>query len=303
MACSDSGSDSGSDSASESASASASASVSFVRGSSGSRTTAVARGTLRTAAFTISRRSRGTRRAKAPTVRTDPACYPSSVTGTRPSFEPEPPRGEWFSDEPPMETYQHLMQMIALIATLRWHWRGRTDYFVGGNLTVYYSPHQRQSEDFRGPDFFVVLDVDGTRPRRSWVVWEEEGRYPNVIVELLSDSTLAIDRGEKLRIYQDVFRTPEYFLFDPHSGELTGFRLVGGHYQPIAPDADGRLDCDQLGLRLGVLGDELRLFTREGILIETPEGAAESALRRAEQETARADRAEAELAALRRRRT
>jgi hypothetical protein len=45
---------------------------------------------------------------------------------------PIPPLGEWWSDEPQMETYQHLNQMIALITTLRWLWRDRTDAFIAG---------------------------------------------------------------------------------------------------------------------------------------------------------------------------
>jgi Uma2 family endonuclease len=161
---------------------------------------------------------------------------------TRPLHsEPEPPRGEWWSDEPEMENYRHLMQMLALIATLHWRWRGRTDYFVGGNLSIYFSEQRRKSDTFRGPDFFVALGVDGARERRSWVVWEEGGKYPNVIIELLSDSTRRVDRGEKKQIYQDVFRTPEYFLFDPETAELEGFRLVGGRYESIEPDPAGRL--------------------------------------------------------------
>jgi len=233
---------------------------------------------------------------------------------------PKPPRGEWWSDESVMETYRHLMQQLALIATLRWLWRDRTDYFVGGNLTVYYSPNQRRSEDFRGPDVFVALGVDGTRDRKSWVVWEEDGKYPNVIIELLSDSTAATDRGEKKLIYEQTFRTPEYFWFDPYSFELAGFRLIGGHYQPIPPDEQGRVGSEQLDLLLGVVDGSLRLFTRDGALVPTPEESAEHAAdradaaerraddehrraddehRRAEEERRRADRAEAELAKLR----
>lgn len=202
---------------------------------------------------------------------------------------PEPPRGEWWSDEPEMETYQHLVQMLSLIATLRWLWRDRTDYFVGGNLTIYYSPHRRKSEDFRGPDFFVALGVDGTRERRSWVVWEEDGRYPNVIVELLSDSTEAVDRTTKKQIYAEVFRTPEYFLFDPHTLAFEGYRLVAGRYEPIVPDDHGRLASDQLDLLLGVHGHDLRFFTRAGTLVPRPEEAAADAERRLEAEHRRAD--------------
>ncbi len=47
-----------------------------------------------------------------------------------------------------------------LLKCLDWLWRDRTDYFASGNLTIYYSSRQRKSEDFRGPDFFVVLGTE-----------------------------------------------------------------------------------------------------------------------------------------------
>ena len=76
------------------------------------------------------------------------------------------PPGDLYSDEPQLETYLHLQQMGLLLNCLDWLWKDRTDYFSAGNLTVYYSPRQRKSEDFRGPDFFVVLDTE-KRPRKS----------------------------------------------------------------------------------------------------------------------------------------
>lgn len=42
----------------------------------------------------------------------------------------------------------------------------------------------------------MVLGVP-KRERRSWVVWEEESKMPDVIIELLSDSTRKIDKWEK----------------------------------------------------------------------------------------------------------
>src|SRR5688572_26868085 len=182
----------------------------------------------------------------------DPSYAVSMSTSEIDPNVPTPPKGEFWSDEPEMETVQHLMTQLSLIATLRWLWRDRTDYFVGGNLTVYYSELRRKSEDFRGPDFFVALDVDGTKPRRSWVVWEEGGRYPDVIVELLSDTTEANDRGEKMQIYGQLFRTPAYFLFDPHTFELEGYQLLQGHYEPIKPNSHGHLPCEPLRLAFGV---------------------------------------------------
>jgi Uma2 family endonuclease len=181
-----------------------------------------------------------------------------------------PPPGDLYSDEPPLESYQHLQQLILLLKCLDWLWKDRTDYFSAGNLTVYYSARKLKSEDFRGPDFFVVLDTE-KRPRKSWTVWEEGGKYPNLIVELLSDSTAKTDRELKKQIYQDIFRTPDYFWFDPHSLEFEGFHLVDGTYQPIPLTEQGWRWSQQLGLYLGIHQNQLRFFRAEGQLVPTPE--------------------------------
>ncbi|NCJ05433.1 Uma2 family endonuclease [Synechococcales cyanobacterium C] len=192
------------------------------------------------------------------------------------------------SDEPPLESYQHLQQLLLLLKCLDWLWRDRTDYFAAGNLTIYYSARKLKTEDFRGPDFFVVLGTE-KRPRKSWTVWEEAGQYPHVIVELLSDSTAKIDRGLKKQIYQDTFRTPDYFWFDPHNQEFAGFHLVDGNYEALAATEKGWRWSEQLGLYLGVEQEQLRFFTAEGELVPTPEESAEAERQRADTERQRAD--------------
>ncbi|MFQ3615827.1 MAG: Uma2 family endonuclease [Cyanobacteriota bacterium] len=199
------------------------------------------------------------------------------------------PPGNLSSHEPPLESSLHLQQLILLLTSLNWLWQDRTDYFAAGNLTIYYSPNQRKSEDFRGPDFFVVLGTE-RRPRKSWTLWEEDGKYPNVIVELLSDSTASIDRGLKKEIYQDTFRTLEYFWFDPVSLEFEGFSLVRGRYEPIAPNDQGRRWSDQLQLFLGIYDEQLRFFRPDGSLVPTPEEAARIEQQRADAEQQRGDR-------------
>ena len=211
------------------------------------------------------------------------------------------PPGDLESNEPPLESDLHRDQIDLLIRLLRWWWQQRHDFYISGNLTVYYSPQQRKSEDFRGPDFFVVLNTED-KPRKSWVVWEENGKYPNVIVELLSKSTAATDRGLKKQIYQDIFRTPEYFWFDPESLEFMGFELVRGTYRQLQPNQQGWLWSEQLELYLGIHEKRLRFFTREGQLVPTSEEAviaeqqrANQEQQRANQEQQRADQAEALL--------
>ena len=201
------------------------------------------------------------------------------------------PPGDLWSDEPPVESDLHRKQIELLIRLLEWAWRERQDFYVSGNLTIYYSPKQLKSTDFRGPDFFVVLGTE-KKDRKSWVVWQEEGKYPNVIIELLSDSTAGVDRGLKKQIYQDVFRTLDYFWFDPARLELQGFHLIDGQYQEIVADARGWMWSQQLELYLGVDQNKLRFFTAEGELVLLPE---EEMEKKAEQESQRADRAEQEL--------
>ncbi|BBD66999.1 hypothetical protein NIES4072_57230 [Nostoc commune NIES-4072] len=207
------------------------------------------------------------------------------------------PPGDLYSDEPPLETDLHRLQMTLLIQCLEWLWQNRNDFYASGNLTIYYSPRQRKSENFRGPDFFVVLRTE-RKPRKSWVVWEEDGKYPNLIIEILSNSTGDTDKGLKKEIYQDIFRTPDYFWFDPETLEFAGFHLLDGEYQPLEPNPQGWLWSQQLGLYLGVYQEKLRFFTPEAELVPTPEEVAQQAeqeKQRADQEKQRSDRLAAKL--------
>ncbi len=128
---------------------------------------------------------------------------------------PMPPTDLIFDDGEPLETYKHRMAMNVLIDSLMQGWANRNDFFTGGNMFMYYSSTQALNRDFRGPDFFVVLNVEFNLSRKAWVVWEENGRYPDVIVELLSPSTAAIDKGIKKDLYEQTFHTSDYFIYNP----------------------------------------------------------------------------------------
>ncbi len=201
-----------------------------------------------------------------------------------------PPTG-LVSEEPEMESTAHLLQLVALLTSLRWWWRHREDFFAAGNLTLYFSALQARTHDFRGPDFFVVLDTT-PEPRDAWVVWEEGGRSPNVIVEIASPSTAAEDRGPKRRVYEQVLRTPEYVMFDPADGAVEVLRHGGAEYRRVEADARGLFASEQLGLAFGVHGGQLRFFTTEGVLVPTPEEAAAEAERAADAAQRAADAAE-----------
>jgi Uma2 family endonuclease len=183
-----------------------------------------------------------------------------------------PDATQLLSDEPEMESSTHYAQLALLVACLEMLWGDRDDFFIGANLTIYFSREQLKNKEFRGPDLFLVKGTE-RRPRASWVVWEEGGRYPNVIIELLSSSTAGVDRGLKKVLYQDRFRTPEYFWFGPDTLEFQGFRLVDAFYVAIPEDDRGWRWSRELGMYLGVHQGQLRYFTEAGDLVPTPEEA------------------------------
>ena len=196
-------------------------------------------------------------------------------------YRPPPSAAELPTEDGiPMEKNTHRQQMNLLIGSLAHLWAHRSDYFAGGNMFLYYSSLQAKQNDFRGPDFFVVLGTE-RRQRDAWILWEEGGKAPDVIIEITSPSTAEIDRGEKKRLYASVLRIPEYFIYDPDTGALEGYRLdpSGAQYERMQPDADGRLESRRLGLRLGVRegtyegfsGPWLRWLTPEDKIVPTPE--------------------------------
>ncbi len=222
---------------------------------------------------------------------------------------PMPPTDLIFDDGEPLETNRHRIAMNTLIRSLQQAWADRNDFFVGGNMFIYYSSTQARNRDFRGPDFFAVLDIDGSIPRQGWVVWEEDGRYPDAIVELMSSSTASADTGTKKAVYERSFRTPDYFVFDPFDpNSLQGWHLATSQgYQPLVPNERDWLWCETLGFWLGTWEGTidretavwLRFYDEAGNLVLLPEEAehqrAEAERQRAEAERQRADRLAARL--------
>jgi Uma2 family endonuclease len=220
---------------------------------------------------------------------------PTGVGVTLPPTQAELP----YDDGVPMESQRHKLQMDILIDALTLWLAERPDGYVGGNMFVYFSMAQVRNQDFRGPDFFAVLGVPKGE-RKSWVVWEEE-RAPDVVIELLSESTARADKNEKKLIYQNQLRVPEYFWFAPFNpDDFAGFSLQQGAYHPLNLSERNQLVSRTLGLGLqrwqGVYKDVettwLRWANLTGELLPTAE---ENGRQRAEQERLRAERAESQL--------
>ena len=195
------------------------------------------------------------------------------------------------SDGVPLETAWHRPAINLLVESIECHWSGRKDFFVGGDMFMYFSNEHIFNKDFRGPDFFVVKGVDHDRPRRSWISWQEGGRLPDVIIELGSESTRRTDRVDKKALYAERMRVPEYFIYDPADSSLLGWRKLNGAYDtPLELEPGDRIWSKQLELYVGpwdgvYLGHHdrwLRFFDVHGNLVLTFGEAAELALAAAE---------------------
>lgn len=170
------------------------------------------------------------------------------------------------SDGKPLgETPHHIQNLFYVCEPLR-VWFDDPCTLVAANMFVYYeegNPWKHIS-----PDVFVVrqLAAKGLYDRRKYLVWEE-GKTPDLAIEVTSESTRAEDFGSKLVLYRDTLKVREYFLFDPFDEylhpRLQGFRRVGADFVRIEPVA-GRLPSDVLGLHLEGDGFWLRFFDPTG---------------------------------------
>jgi len=187
------------------------------------------------------------------------------------------------SDGRPMgETDIHRQCMFDLIEMLKLFYEGKRVY-VSGNLLICYVPGSRRKHV--SPDVFVVKDID-PHPRDNYLLWEE-GKGPNVVIEVTSASTRKEDTKSKYELYRDVLKVAEYFLFDPRSEflnpPLQGFHLSNGQYVPIRL-IEGRIPSDELELHLESQGSQLR-FWHPGMKQWIP--TSDEARRSAEQERQR----------------
>jgi len=174
-----------------------------------------------------------------------------------------PPRVDYPNGDgkPMAETGAHVDLIVYHIGALQsFYSNSEPPVFVAGNNFLYYeegNPNARIS-----PDTYVVPGVSA-RLRDSYKVWEEGGRAPCVVFEFTSRGTKDEDTKRKFKLYEQVLKVPEYFLFDPRaeyiSQRLRGFRLQNGEYVAILLE-DGRMSSEQLGLELVVEGARLRLY-------------------------------------------
>ena len=176
--------------------------------------------------------------------------------------------------------------MVDSAAVLRTRYRHRPDAFVGGDLLMYYergNPARRVA-----PDVFVIFGV-ADHHRMSYKLWEE-GKAPDFVLEVASESTWREDVGRKRRLYAEL-GVREYWLFDPPAEflapPLQGLALQNGEYVELP----GRTESGVRVLCSLVLGLDLR---REGDALRFRDPMTGEDLHTLEEETAARQQAEAQ---------
>ncbi|MEX0820019.1 MAG: Uma2 family endonuclease [Pirellulaceae bacterium] len=174
----------------------------------------------------------------------------------RPPIEVEYPE----SDGRPMgETDLHRNWIVRIIDILQRRYRGQHIY-VTGDLLLYYQ--EGDPSRYLVPDVFVVFDSD-PGPRRTYKIWEEDGKGPNVVIEVTSRWTRSEDVNQKPRKYAQL-GVDEYFLYDPTCDYLVpplrGFRMTDGEYVQIELDVKGGLVSEQLNARLCIEASQLVMY-------------------------------------------
>jgi Uma2 family endonuclease len=158
------------------------------------------------------------------------------------------------------ETPIHRNVMIDSITMLGAFFADEPEVYVSGNMMMYYV--EGNADECVSPDVFVTRGIPKLPERRIYKLWVE-GKGPDAVIEVTSQSTARVDQRRKFELYRDVLKVSEYFLFDPSEDylepALQGFRWVDGEYVGIEPVA-ARLPSQILGVHLERDGQQLRLF-------------------------------------------
>ncbi len=142
------------------------------------------------------------------------------------------------SDDTPVDNEDQNLFPNYLLALLGQMWIDRYDWYFGVDMGIYHTagPNPRVPVV---PDAFLSLGVPrrkpGNKSRRSYVVWEEAGIVPTLVLEMVS-WTPGGEYDDKLALYQRlgvlyyVIYNPEFWQRDRHQ-PFEVYKLVDGQYR------------------------------------------------------------------------
>jgi Uma2 family endonuclease len=158
----------------------------------------------------------------------------------------------------------HEKDLTRLKSIFRHHLEPHKNITVYSNLKIIWGIEGLQNP---APDISVFENVkDPEKPRGEFRV-AEEGTKPFFVLEVVSPRYRNQDVSKKPRIYETA-GISEYIIADPGLRKneifytLKGYRLIGGKYREIKPNAKGEIASVTTGVRIGVneTGDRLIVY-------------------------------------------
>ena len=193
---------------------------------------------------------------------------PSATTAQQPTQEvrfrlPDPPKRE--PDE--MTSYDHLHKPGNAYLLIE-HFGNPDTTLVEADRWIVPSPEFNKARA-RRPDLLIAFGVSPADYRASnGYIVSEQGKPPDFVLEVASESTAEADVGAKRDYYAEL-GIPEYWRFDEtgehHGKRLAGDRLVNGQYQPMLIEElpDGVLQGYSAALNLNLRWDNGQLVWRD----------------------------------------
>ena len=156
----------------------------------------------------------------------------------------------------------YLQDVLLGILTPGFSYQDHPTVLIGDQIPIYYgSPRPDGGAPAHViPDCLIALDVDAE------AIWNrvgydpiQNGKPPDVVIEVASISTYRRDATSKREIYRQI-AVPEYWRLDPTGGDfhgqpIIGERLVVEHYDPFPVDEYGE---GSVGVTSPILNLEFR---------------------------------------------
>jgi len=131
-------------------------------------------------------------------------------------------------------------------------------YAIGQDSGIYWRITEPLEKGAESPDWFYVPGVPPTldkKMRRSYVMWQEF-LAPLIVLEFVSgDGSEERDTTPytgKFWVYERVIRPAFYGIYEVEKAQVEVYELIGGQYQKLVPDANGRFVIEQMGVALGI---------------------------------------------------
>jgi Uma2 family endonuclease len=159
------------------------------------------------------------------------------------------------SDDTPVDNELQIPVAGVLRAILTLLWAQRQDWFFGINMGIYADTENPSTAIV--PDGFLCLDVPrfrpeyGSRGRPSYVLWEEDGIVPYLVLEVVSE-TYGGEYDTKLQKYESL-EVAYYVVYDPEGFQkrhehLEVYCLVDGRYELVIGEP---VWLSEIGLGIG----------------------------------------------------